>query len=92
MFCEYKRRDDFIGMDMSRKFLEMGHTRARRYANHSSGRKYAKDGSVSPYEKDCLTKKINNERDRRNVLKLEDLLYQEERRKRKVKKLNFEIR
>ncbi len=36
--------------------------------------------------------KINNERDRRAVLKPEDLLYQEERRKRKVKKLNFEIR
>jgi len=35
--------------------------------------------------------KINNERDR-NILKPEDLLYQEERRKRKVKKLNFEIR
>ena len=42
MFCEYKRRKDFIGMDMARKFLEMGFTRARRYANHSSGRKYAK--------------------------------------------------
>ena len=55
MFCEYKQRDDFIGMDMARKFLEMGFTRARRYANHSSGRKYAKDGSVSPCEKDCLT-------------------------------------
>ena len=24
MFCEYKRRKDFIGMDMARKFLEMG--------------------------------------------------------------------
>ena len=33
MFCEYKRRKDFIGMDMARKFLEMGFTRARRYAN-----------------------------------------------------------
>ena len=55
MFCEYKSRKDFIGMDMARKFLEMGFTRARRYANHSSGRKYAKDGSVSPCEKDCLT-------------------------------------
>ena len=55
MFCEYKQRKDFIGMDMARKFLEMGFTRARRYANHSSGRKYAKDGSVSPCEKDCLT-------------------------------------
>jgi hypothetical protein len=55
MFCEYKRRDDFIGMDMARKFLEMGFTRARRYANHSSGRKYAEDGSVSTCEEDCLT-------------------------------------
>jgi hypothetical protein len=55
MFCEYKQRKDFIGMDMARKFLEMGFTRARRYANHSSGRKYAKDGSVSPCEEDCLT-------------------------------------
>jgi hypothetical protein len=55
MFCEYKQRKDFIGMDMARKFLEMGFTRARRYANHSSGQKYAKDGSVSPCEEDCLT-------------------------------------
>ena len=55
MFCEYKRRDDFIGMDMARKFLEMGFTRARRYANHSSGRKYESNGSVSPCEQDCLT-------------------------------------
>jgi hypothetical protein len=55
MFCEYKQRDDFIGMDMARKFLEMGFTRSRRYANHSSGRKYAGNGSVSPCEEDCLT-------------------------------------
>ena len=33
--CDYKRRDDFIGMDMARKFLEMGFTSASRYANHS---------------------------------------------------------
>ena len=36
MFLDYKREKDFIGMDMARKFLEMGFTRARRYANHSS--------------------------------------------------------
>jgi hypothetical protein len=29
------------GMDMSRKFLQMGFTRSRRYANHRSGRKYS---------------------------------------------------
>ena len=27
MFCEFRRRKDFIGMDMARKFLEMGFTR-----------------------------------------------------------------
>ena len=52
MFCEYKRKKDFIGMDMARKFLEMGFTRARRYANHSSGRKYGRNREVLPQEKD----------------------------------------
>mgnify|MGYP000085346443 CR=1 FL=1 len=42
MFLEYKRQEDFIGMDMARKFLQMGITRAGRYANHPSGRKYKK--------------------------------------------------
>ena len=42
MFLEYKRQKDFVGMDMARKFLQMGITRARRYANHPSGRKYKK--------------------------------------------------
>ena len=42
MFLEYKRQRDFVGMDMARKFLQMGITRARRYANHPSGRKYKK--------------------------------------------------
>lgn len=27
-------------MDMARKFLQMGYTRSRRYANHASGKKY----------------------------------------------------
>ena len=39
-------------MDMARKFLEMGFTRARRYANHSSGRKYGKNREVLPQESD----------------------------------------
>jgi len=42
MFLAYKSSDDFVGMDMARKFLQMGWTRARRYANHRGGRKYAK--------------------------------------------------
>lgn len=44
-FLAYKADGDFVGMDMSRKFLQMGYTRARRYANHSSGRKYECPGS-----------------------------------------------
>jgi hypothetical protein len=43
MFLDYKSQADFVGMDMARKFLQMGYTRSRRYANHKSGRKYAKD-------------------------------------------------
>ncbi|MBC8155655.1 MAG: DUF4385 domain-containing protein [Bacteroidetes bacterium] len=44
LFLAYKEQGDFIGMDMARKFLQMGYTRARRYANHRTGQKY--DGPV----------------------------------------------
>lgn len=44
MFYEYKKQSDFVGMDMARKFLQMGYTRSRRYANHKGGKKY--DGPV----------------------------------------------
>jgi hypothetical protein len=40
MFLDYKAKDDFVGMDMARKFLQMGWTRSRRYANHKTGRKW----------------------------------------------------
>lgn len=40
MFLDYKVKEEFVGMDMARKFLQMGYTRSRRYANHKSGRKY----------------------------------------------------
>jgi hypothetical protein len=41
MFLDYLKAGDFPGADMARKFLQMGWTRARRYANHKGGRKYA---------------------------------------------------
>ncbi len=44
LFLKYGQKDDFVGMDMARKFLQMGYTRSRRYANHKSGKKY--DGPV----------------------------------------------
>ncbi len=40
-FNTYRAANDFIGMDMARKFLQMGFTRSRRYANHKSGRKWS---------------------------------------------------
>ena len=55
MYHTYKGEEDFVGMDMCRKFLEMGFTRARRYANHKDGKKYGKDGKILPQEKDWAT-------------------------------------
>lgn len=45
-FEDYGKERDFVGMDMARKFIQMGMTRAKRYANYKGGRKYepAKDG------------------------------------------------
>lgn len=40
LFEGYLQQNDFVGADMARKFLQMGYTRSRRYANHKSGRKY----------------------------------------------------
>lgn len=46
LFEEYRKHDDFVGMDMARKFIQMGYTRARRYTNYKGGRKYNEDGSI----------------------------------------------
>lgn len=66
MFEKYKDENDFVGMDMARKFLQMGWTRSRRYANHPSGRKYSDEDkknapkvkeSEIPYYKDPRNRK-----------------------------------
>ena len=57
MYLDYRIQKDFVGMDMCRKFLEMGFTRARRYANHKDGNKYDENGNVRPQEPDALTSK-----------------------------------
>ena len=44
LYEDYKTAGDFVGMDMSRKYLQMGYTRSMRYARHKSGKKY--DGPV----------------------------------------------
>ena len=45
LFEEYRKNNDFVGMDMARKFIQMGYTRARRYANHKA------DGSIMRMER-----------------------------------------
>ena len=56
MFMNYLYDNDFVGADMARKYLMMGWTRSRRYANHPSGRKY-KPGTreVLPQAEDHAT-------------------------------------
>jgi len=39
-FKQYLKTGDFVGADMARKYLQMGYTRARRYANYKGGKKY----------------------------------------------------
>ncbi len=51
IFLAYLEKDDFVGADMARKFIQMGYTRARRYANHKSGRKYR----TNPQKETSLT-------------------------------------
>ena len=55
MFYSFLEQDDFVGADMAKKYLHMGFTRARRYANHRDGKKYNPDGSIIPQESDALT-------------------------------------
>lgn len=45
----YKAARDFVGMDMARKYLQMGWTRSLRYAKHRTGQKYV--GAVPPDKK-----------------------------------------
>jgi hypothetical protein len=46
LYDKYKPTRDFVGMDIVRRYLQMGWTPARPYSNHKSGRKY--DGPVPP--------------------------------------------
>lgn len=48
LFKAYLDNDEFVGADMARKFLQMGYTRARRYANYQGGRKYDKAADYAP--------------------------------------------
>ncbi len=59
LFLEYLAQDDFVGADMARKFIQMGYTRSRRYANHKSGRKYKKTSSDTGDRKEVLSYEVD---------------------------------
>lgn len=65
LFKKYLKEKDFVGADMARKFLQMGYTRARRYANHASGKKYASNPQKAPTKdkEKALRKKILTQED-----------------------------
>jgi hypothetical protein len=44
----YREAGDFVGMDMARKYLQMGYTRSMRYAKYPGGRKRDADGTERP--------------------------------------------
>ncbi|MCC5608495.1 DUF4385 domain-containing protein [Nostoc sp. CHAB 5834] len=59
MFIDYLDKDDFVGADMARKFIQMGYTRSRRYANHKSGRKYKQNSETSDSKKEVLPYEVD---------------------------------
>lgn len=48
LFYSYLEIPDFIGADMARKYLQMGFTRSKRYANYKQGIKYDKNNLYAP--------------------------------------------
>ena len=57
-FKDYLAQGDFVGADMAKKYLHMGFTRSRRYANHKSGKKWSNESGewkILPQEKDWDT-------------------------------------
>jgi hypothetical protein len=51
-YREYRAADDFVGMDMARKYLRMGWTRAMRYAKYPGGQKYERTDDGERVERD----------------------------------------
>ncbi|WP_078391807.1 DUF4385 domain-containing protein [Shouchella patagoniensis] len=75
LYCKYKEDDNFVGMDMARKFLQMGYTRARRYANYPGGKKYNKNGAVNEREIDKEKAKSASIFEKKWILVREDKTY-----------------
>ncbi|KQT18165.1 cytoplasmic protein [Chryseobacterium sp. Leaf404] len=50
LFLDYIKQNEFVGADISRKYLQMGFTRARRYFNYRGGKKYDQKNNYEPME------------------------------------------
>ncbi len=51
-YRRYRSTGDFVGMDMARKYLQMGWTRAMRYAKYPGGKKYERDDDGTRRERE----------------------------------------
>nr|WP_218564468.1 DUF4385 family protein [Candidatus Rickettsia colombianensi] len=51
IFLKSLEDNDFVGADMARKYLQMGFTRSRRYANYKDGKKYDKENDYKKLER-----------------------------------------
>jgi len=51
-FKTYKQADEFPGMDLARKYLQMGWTRSLRYAKYPGGQKYEEDDDGNRVERE----------------------------------------
>ncbi|WP_459194469.1 DUF4385 family protein [Halosimplex sp. J119] len=51
-YREYRADGEFVGMDMARKYLQMGWTRAMRYAKYPGGNKYETNDDGERVERD----------------------------------------
>lgn len=61
IYKRYKSKKDHVGMDMARKYLQMGYTRSMRYYYHSDGVKYDKKGNIRSYDYNKQKKKSARE-------------------------------
>jgi hypothetical protein len=51
-YREYRAAGEFVGMDMARKYLQMGWTRSLRYAKYPGGTKYETDEDGTRVERE----------------------------------------
>ena len=51
-YREYREAGEFVGMDVARKYLQMGWTRAMRYAKYPGGKKYERDDDGDRVERE----------------------------------------